>query len=191
MRKGLNGEVPRSGWHELAAHAGEQATAHRQRRLPPTPRPLAAITRSSNGDVPALGLQNQEVFRWTRLPMNRATAAGMKRHRQNHGPHQRRHHGERHRMEHLPFHPSVRRWQVYHHHDDELPEQQRAARSSDARNTREKRSARVIWPAKVCLRMGQTAHVVLDDHHRPVDDDAGNQRPRPSGWRSPCNAPCP
>ena len=33
-------------------------------------------------------------------------------------------------------------------------------------------------PALVRLRMGQSAHAVLDDHHRPVDDDAEVQRPQ-------------
>ena len=33
-------------------------------------------------------------------------------------------------------------------------------------------------PAVVGLRMGQAAHAVFDDHHRPVDDDAEVQRPQ-------------
>ena len=71
---------------------------------------LAAITRSSSGPYQRLACTTRKFsVSLTRWPMNRATAAGMKVTDRIMAP-ERGHHRERHRVEHLPFHPSGQRW---------------------------------------------------------------------------------
>jgi hypothetical protein len=100
---------------------------------------------------------------------------------QDHGAQQGGHHGEGHRMKHLPLHAGEGEDRQVHHHDDELAEQQRPARLFSGREHLVK--ALVAGQARpavacICLCMGKPPHAVLHDHHGAVDDDAEVQRPQ-------------
>ena len=128
--QGLDGEVAfvQAG-HELAAHAGgDQAAQHHCHGGCREHHRFGRHHAIQQRAIPALGLHNQEVFRLAD-PMadEQGDRCRDESHRQDHGPHECSHHRERHRVEHLPFHPRQGEDGQVDHHDDELPEQQRAA----------------------------------------------------------------
>ena len=98
--------------------------------------------------------------------------------RQQHGTQQRDHHRQRHGVEHLSFHTGKRKNGQIDHHDDELTEQQRTPCLPGCRKHFLETFAAGQRSACCCLGMGQTAHAVLHDHHRAINDDAEVQRPK-------------
>ena len=81
-------------------------------------------------------------------------------------------------MEHLPLDTREREDGQVDHHDDELAEQQRAARFLRGGEDFMEAFAARQRPSSRLLRMRQAAHAVLHDDHGAVDDDAEVQRPQ-------------
>ena len=126
----LDGEIAfvQAG-HELAAHSGgDQAAQHHCHCGDCQDDGLGRHHAVQQGAVPALGLNHQEVFLLAD-PMadEQSDRRRNESHRQDHGPHERGYHRERHRVEHLPLDAGQGEDGQVHHHDDELPEQQRTA----------------------------------------------------------------
>ena len=81
-------------------------------------------------------------------------------------------------MEHLSFNAGQGEDGQVHHHDDELTKQERAARFLGGKKYLVKTLRARQRPAVLSLCMGETSHTVLDDHNRPVDNDAEVQCPQ-------------
>ena len=79
-------------------------------------------------------------------------------------------------MEHLPGHARESEDRQVHHHDDQLPEDQRASCLLGRGEHFVQAFTAGQQPAVALLCVGQTADGVLDDHHRTVNDNAEVQR---------------
>ncbi|MNJ21356.1 hypothetical protein D3C77_157060 [compost metagenome] len=173
--QGLQGKVALTqARHELATHAagqhareqhGERGEGKRQRAMAHDPLEQRRIA--------ALGAAHQQVLVFLDLAGHeQGNGRWHEGHRQQHGTEQGDHHGKRHRVEHLALDPAQGKDRQVHHHDDQLPEDQRTTCLAGGVEHFMKALGAGQQATMMLLRVGQAANGVLDDHYRSIDDDA-------------------